>query len=50
MEVLPYVDYLFANESEAEAFAQANKWDVSVGFLVVWFLVLVTERLFFVYS
>lgn len=29
MEVMPYVDILFANESEADAFAKANKWEAS---------------------
>lgn len=28
-KILPYVDYLFGNESEAEAFAKAQDWDVS---------------------
>ncbi|KAH9808909.1 Ribokinase-like protein [Melampsora americana] len=28
-KVMPYVDYLFGNESEAEAFAQAHNWDTT---------------------
>ncbi len=27
LEVMPYVDILFGNESEAAAFAEANKWE-----------------------
>lgn len=28
-KVLPYIDVLFGNESEAEAFARSHGWDVS---------------------
>jgi adenosine kinase len=32
-QILPYVDILFGNESEAEAFAKSHDWDVRVAVL-----------------
>lgn len=31
-EIMPYVDVLIQNESEAEAYAASHEWDVSVDF------------------
>lgn len=43
-EILPYVDILIGNESEAEAYAAAHDWNVSHFFLSLLFYSLVMKR------
>jgi adenosine kinase len=37
MDALPYVDFLFGNENEAETFAESEKWDTKdLGEVALW--------------